>query len=192
MKWFLNVMAVRERMHELGLSQHDLGLKLGVHKSRLSKMLAAKVSIRDIDLRWKLTEVLGMEAHALFTRQSEVEQVHSLSRWSRKTAEREMVAPSPSRSHVAMVTYVANEMGLPVALVRKAVNGYLEAVQEALFRDGQAILKGIGKLYVRATEARQRFIPAHGEWVMVPAHNQLKFRAYSESKRLIQGRELVL
>lgn len=75
-----------------------------------------------------------------------------------------------------LVGIVAKKTGITKAAADKALNGFLDSVQEALVTDGKLTLTGFGTFVVELRKARKGRNPRTGDPIDIPARNVVKFR----------------
>lgn len=87
-----------------------------------------------------------------------------------------------------LVAAVAERSGLSRRDSERAVNAFLDAVQDALAKGDKVSLVGFGTFEVRQRGARVGRNPQTGETVRIPATRVPAFRAGKGFKMVIDGR----
>jgi DNA-binding protein HU-beta len=85
------------------------------------------------------------------------------------------------------VDQVASEAGLSKGDAGKAVDAFIDVVEETLKRGGEVSFTGFGKFSVSDRGARQGVNPQTGEKIQIPASKVPKFSAGSALKKSVKG-----
>jgi DNA-binding protein HU-beta len=85
------------------------------------------------------------------------------------------------------VDQVASESGLSKGDAGKAVDAFIDVVEETLKRGGEVSFTGFGKFSVSDRGARQGVNPQTGEKIQIPASKVPKFSAGSALKKSVKG-----
>ena len=85
------------------------------------------------------------------------------------------------------VDQVASESGLSKSDAGKAVDAFIEVVEETLKRGGEINFTGFGKFSVADRGARQGVNPQTGERIQIPASKVPRFSAGSGLKKAVKG-----
>ncbi len=85
------------------------------------------------------------------------------------------------------VDQVANQSGLAKGDAGKAVDTFLDVVEETLRRGGEINFTGFGKFSVADRGARQGVNPQTGERIQIPASRVPRFSAGSALKKAVKG-----
>lgn len=85
------------------------------------------------------------------------------------------------------VDQVANESGLSKADAGKAVDAFLDVVEDALQRGGEVNFTGFGKFSVADRGARQGVNPQTGDRIQIPASKVPRFSAGSALKKAVKS-----
>lgn len=80
------------------------------------------------------------------------------------------------------INLLAKNYDLPVNYSEKILMAVLDSIEDALFRDGNVKLPGIGSLSVRALAARQSRNPSTGETMTLPPSKKISFRPAEDFK----------
>jgi DNA-binding protein HU-beta len=75
-----------------------------------------------------------------------------------------------------LVSKIADKAGLTKSGSEKALNAFLEAVQDTLVKEGKLTLTGFGTFAVEQRKARNGRNPRTGEEIKIPACKVVKFR----------------
>ncbi len=75
-----------------------------------------------------------------------------------------------------LVNKIAGKAGITKAAAEKALNGFLDAVQETLSKKGKVTLTGFGSFVVEKRQARKGRNPRTGAAIDIPASWVVKFR----------------
>ncbi len=75
-----------------------------------------------------------------------------------------------------LVSKIADKAGLTKTDSEKALNSFLESVQDTLVSEGKLTLTGFGTFAVEQRKARNGRNPRTGEEIKIPACNVVKFR----------------
>jgi DNA-binding protein HU-beta len=75
-----------------------------------------------------------------------------------------------------LVSKIADKAGLTKSGSEKALNAFLEAVQDTLVNEGKLTLTGFGTFAVEQRKARNGRNPRTGEEIKIPACKVVKFR----------------
>ena len=75
-----------------------------------------------------------------------------------------------------VVDKIAQKTGLTKAATAKAVDGFIEAVREALGQGDKLTLTGFGSFYVESRKGRTGRNPRTGAPITIPASRVVKFR----------------
>jgi DNA-binding protein HU-beta len=85
------------------------------------------------------------------------------------------------------VDRVASESGLGKSEAGRAVDAFLDVVQETLQRGGEVGFTGFGKFTVAERGARQGVNPQTGERIQIAASRVPRFSAGSALKKAVKG-----
>ena len=85
------------------------------------------------------------------------------------------------------VDQVASSSGLTKADATKAVDAFLETVEDTLKRNGEVNFSGFGKFSVAERGARQGVHPRTGEAIQIQASRVPKFTAGSGLKKALKS-----
>jgi DNA-binding protein HU-beta len=85
------------------------------------------------------------------------------------------------------VDQVASEAGLSKGDAGKAVDAFIDVVEETLRRGGEVSFTGFGKFSVSDRGARQGVNPQTGEKIQIPASKVPKFSAGSGLKKAVKS-----
>lgn len=75
-----------------------------------------------------------------------------------------------------LVSKIADKAGLTKSGSEKALNAFLESVQDTLVKEGKLTLTGFGTFAVEQRKARNGRNPRTGEEIKIPACKVVKFR----------------
>ncbi|MDQ7031230.1 MAG: HU family DNA-binding protein [Desulfonauticus sp.] len=75
-----------------------------------------------------------------------------------------------------VIAMIAEKADLTKAAAERALNAFLDAVQEALVQEGKLTLTGFGTFEVAQRAARKGRNPRTGEEIEIPACKVVKFR----------------
>ncbi len=78
-----------------------------------------------------------------------------------------------------LVDRMAKAAGISKNAADKALNGFIEAVEEAMGDGEKVTLVGFGSFYVSERKARTGRHPKTGETIQIPARKVVKFKAGS-------------
>jgi len=78
-----------------------------------------------------------------------------------------------------LVDRMAKAAGISKSAADKALNGFVEAIQEAMGDGEKVTLVGFGSFYVSERKARTGRHPKTGETIQIPARKVVKFKAGS-------------
>ena len=84
-----------------------------------------------------------------------------------------------------LVDKIAAKTGLTKAAGEKALNAFLDSVQEALLAEGRLSLSGFGSFVVEDRQARKGRNPRTGESIAIPAAKVVRFRSGKKLKDTI-------
>ena len=84
-----------------------------------------------------------------------------------------------------LIAKVAQSAQMGKTEANQALNAVLDAMQEALAKDGKVILSGFGMFWTEKKDERLGRDPRTGETITVPARTGIKFKAYSQLKEKI-------
>ncbi len=93
---------------------------------------------------------------------------------------------SKSLGKSELVAKIAEEAGLTKAQADKAVNAFVDAVQDVMKDGGKLTLVGFGTFYVAERNARKGVNPKTGEKINIPAGKSPKFKAGKGLKDLVK------
>ena len=85
------------------------------------------------------------------------------------------------------VDQIASEAGLSKGDAGKAVDAFIDVVEETLKRGGEVNFTGFGKFSVSDRGARQGVNPQTGEKIQIPASKVPKFSAGSGLKKAVKS-----
>ena len=85
------------------------------------------------------------------------------------------------------VDQVASESGLAKGDAGKAVDAFLDVVEETLKRGGEVSFTGFGKFSVSDRSARQGVNPQTGEKIQIAASKVPRFSAGAGLKKAVKG-----
>lgn len=86
-----------------------------------------------------------------------------------------------------LVKEVAGEAGLSEAQATKAVNAFIEAIQNALARNDEVQISGFGSFKVVERAGREGRNPRTGEAMKIAARRSPTFKAGTQLKRIVEG-----
>lgn len=75
-----------------------------------------------------------------------------------------------------LVVKIADKAGMTKANAERALNAFLEAVEDTLVKDGKLMLTGFGTFAVESRKARKGRNPRTGEEIEIPESKVVKFR----------------
>ncbi len=75
-----------------------------------------------------------------------------------------------------LVDHVAKAAGISKSAADKAINGFIEAIEEAMSAGEKVTLVGFGSFYVSERKARTGRHPKTGEAIQIPARKVVKFK----------------
>jgi len=75
-----------------------------------------------------------------------------------------------------LVDHMAKAAGISKSAAEKALNGFIEAVEEAMGAGEKVTLVGFGSFYVSERKARTGRHPKTGEAIEIPAKKVVKFK----------------
>ncbi len=81
-----------------------------------------------------------------------------------------------------LVEKIAGTASLTKAAAEKALNAFLDAVQDALKKEGKLTLTGFGTFAVEKRQERKGRNPRTGAVIQIPASKVVKFRAGKKLK----------
>ena len=84
-----------------------------------------------------------------------------------------------------LIAKVAQSAQMGKTEANQDLNAVLDAMQEALAKDGKVILSGFGMFWTEKKDERLGRDPRTGETITVPARTGIKFKAYSQLKEKI-------
>ena len=79
-----------------------------------------------------------------------------------------------------LIDAIANNAGISKVMARKALDGFIISVSQALKKGDKVALSGFGAFSVQEKAERMAKNPRTGEMVKVPAKKVVKFKAGSE------------
>ncbi len=82
--------------------------------------------------------------------------------------------------------FLANRHNLAYGTAEKILNAFLDAVEDALFKDGRVALPGFGVFQRRERAARTGRNPATGESINIEAARTIVFRPAQAMKNLME------
>ncbi len=85
-----------------------------------------------------------------------------------------------------LIERVAAKAGLTKISAERAVNAFLDSVEDMLVKDGKLMLTGFGSFSVESREARPGRNPRTGQEITIPAAKVVKFRPGKQLKDAIQ------
>ncbi len=83
------------------------------------------------------------------------------------------------------IDFLAERYGIPRAAAEKALNAFLDSVEDALCKDGRVVLPGFGTLACRERKARSGRNPATGAIIGIPSTNAIIFQPAAALKELV-------
>jgi nucleoid DNA-binding protein len=86
-----------------------------------------------------------------------------------------------------LVKEVANEAGLSEAQATKAVNAFLDAIQNSLANNDEVSISGFGSFKVVERAGREGRNPRTGEPMKIAARRSPTFKAGTQLKRVVEG-----
>lgn len=86
-----------------------------------------------------------------------------------------------------LVSAIAANSGLSKDVSRKALDGFVKAVSEALKQGEKVALLGFGTFETAKREARKGVNPATKQKIDIPAKNVVKFKAGADLADLVNG-----
>lgn len=75
-----------------------------------------------------------------------------------------------------LVVKIADKAGMTKANAERALNAFLESVEDTLVKDGKLMLTGFGTFAVESRKARKGRNPRTGQEIEIPASKVVKFR----------------
>lgn len=75
-----------------------------------------------------------------------------------------------------LIGKVAEKSGLTKADAERAVNGFLESVEDTLVKEGKLTMTGFGTFSVEERKSRKGRNPQTGQEITIPASKVVKFR----------------
>lgn len=85
-----------------------------------------------------------------------------------------------------LVDKIAEKAGLTKVASEKALNAFLDSVNEVLLAEGKLNLTGFGTFAVETRQARKGRNPRTGETITIPATKVVKFRPGRKLKEIIK------
>ena len=85
-----------------------------------------------------------------------------------------------------LIAKVAQSAQMGKTEANQALNAVLDAMQEALAKEGKVILTGFGMFWTEKKDEHQGRDPRTGEAITVPARTAIKFKAYSQLTNRLQ------
>ena len=85
-----------------------------------------------------------------------------------------------------LIAKVAQSAQMGKTEANQTLNAVLDAMQEALAKEGKVILSGFGMFWTEKKEERQGHNPRTGEAITVPARTVIRFKPYSQLKTKIR------
>jgi DNA-binding protein HU-beta len=76
-----------------------------------------------------------------------------------------------------LVVKIAETAGITKANAERALNAFLDAVEDTLVKDGKLMLTGFGSFAVETRKARKGRNPKTGKAIAIPEAKVVKFRA---------------
>jgi DNA-binding protein HU-beta len=76
-----------------------------------------------------------------------------------------------------LVVKIAETAGITKANAERALNAFLDAVEDTLVKDGKLMLTGFGSFAVETRKARKGRNPKTGKAISIPEAKVVKFRA---------------
>ncbi len=75
-----------------------------------------------------------------------------------------------------LVEKIADKAGMTKANAERALNAFLESVEDTLVKDGKLMLTGFGTFAVESRKARKGRNPRTGQEIEIPESKVVKFR----------------
>jgi len=75
-----------------------------------------------------------------------------------------------------LVVKIADKAGMSKANAERALNAFLDAVEDTLVKDGKLMLTGFGTFAVETRKARKGRNPRTGQEIEIPESKVVKFR----------------
>lgn len=75
-----------------------------------------------------------------------------------------------------LVVKIADKAGLTKANAERALNAFLDSVEDTLVKDGKLMLTGFGTFAVETRKARKGRNPRTGQEIEIPESKVVKFR----------------
>jgi DNA-binding protein HU-beta len=86
-----------------------------------------------------------------------------------------------------LIREVANEAGLSEAQATKAVNAFLDAIQDSLARNDEVAISGFGSFKVVERAGREGRNPRTGEPMTIAARRSPTFKPGTQLKRTVEN-----
>lgn len=86
-----------------------------------------------------------------------------------------------------LIREVANEAGLSDTQATKAVNAFLDAIQDSLARNDEVSISGFGSFKVVERAGREGRNPRTGEPMTIAARRSPTFKPGTQLKRMVEG-----
>lgn len=86
-----------------------------------------------------------------------------------------------------LIREVANEAGLSEAQATKAVNAFINSIQNSLARNDEVSISGFGSFKVVERAGREGRNPRTGETMMIAARRSPTFKPGTQLKRTVEG-----
>ncbi len=83
-----------------------------------------------------------------------------------------------------LIDAMAADAGITKAQAKKALDSFLNNVENTLKKGGKVTLIGFGTFYVQTRKAREGRNPATGEKIKIPAKTVVKFKPGSKLQKL--------
>ncbi|OCC15263.1 DNA-binding protein HU-beta [Dissulfuribacter thermophilus] len=84
-----------------------------------------------------------------------------------------------------LIDRIAENANLPKSVAEKALNGFIQAITEALESGEKVTLVGFGTFYVTERKARTGINPSTGKTINIPAKKVPKFKAGSKLQEAV-------
>lgn len=81
---------------------------------------------------------------------------------------------------------LAKSHGYSLPYAEKILNAVLDSIEDGLFRDGKAALRGIGSFEVREQPEREGRNPATGQPIRIPACRVVRFRPSAAIREFLE------
>jgi nucleoid DNA-binding protein len=88
-----------------------------------------------------------------------------------------------------LIKDLANQLGVSQKKARSLLNDYTTAISRQLADKNTVILRNFGTFSIKEVAEKKSYLPAKGEWCLIPAHSKVSFKASKRLRDDINGKK---